>query len=138
LASFLCGFGETKISEYRVIGAKGLLELDPAYTWNEDLKQQITVEGKLKAKKTYKHRGQVAAEISYFCQCLVDDIEPEPSGNEGLFDVMIMEALRRSSQRGKAVRLQLPAKPHPQPAQSLKRKAAKKPRPVKAAPPSRK
>lgn len=137
LASFLCGFGETKISEYRVIGAKGLLEMNPAYTWNEDLKQKITVEGQVKAKQTYKHRGQVAAEISYFCKCLADGTEPEPSGREGLLDVMIMEALRRSYQRGKAVQLRLPSEPRPKPAQSIKRKAAKKPKPVKASPPSR-
>src|SRR3954462_14047151 len=34
LATFLCGFGESKVSEYRVIGTEGVLKMDPAFTWN--------------------------------------------------------------------------------------------------------
>src|SRR6202000_1550188 len=50
LATFLCGFGETKVSEYQIIGTEGVLKMDPAFTWNADIVQ--TVSQKEKSKTT--------------------------------------------------------------------------------------
>jgi predicted dehydrogenase len=136
LATFLCGFDETKVSEYRVIGTDGMLTMDPAYTWQDDIEQTISRKKKEKTK-TFKHRDQIAAEILYFADCVLNEKEPEPSGREGLIDVRIMEALRRSYATNKPIALKpLPKKSRPHPSQSLRRKASRKPRPVKAPPPS--
>jgi glucose-fructose oxidoreductase len=59
LATFLCGFGESKVSEYRVIGTEGVLKMDPAFTWQGDTEQTISRKEKSKTK-TFKHRDQVA------------------------------------------------------------------------------
>ena len=137
LAIFLCGFGETKVSEYRVIGTEGMLSMDPAYSWNEDLEQTISRKKKEKTK-TFKHRDQIAAEILYFADCILNEKDPEPSGREGLIDVRIMEALRRSYTENKSIALKpLAKKTRPHPSQSIKRKPSRKPRPVKAPPPSK-
>src|SRR5204862_7395214 len=58
LATFLCGFGETKVSEYRVIGTEGVLKMDPAFTWNGDIEQTLTHKEQSKTK-IFKHRDQV-------------------------------------------------------------------------------
>ena len=50
LATFVCGFGTTKVSEYRVIGTEGILRMDPAYSWHNDLTQTLSVGGKNKVK----------------------------------------------------------------------------------------
>src|SRR6185436_1097924 len=55
LATFLCGFGETKASEYQVIGTEGVLKMNPAFTWNGDIEQTIVHQDKSKTK-TFKHR----------------------------------------------------------------------------------
>jgi predicted dehydrogenase len=138
LATFLCGFGEAKVSEYRVIGSKGILKMDPAFTWQDDIQQTIIVKNKEKSK-TFKHRDQIAAEIVYFATCIQDRTEPEPSGREGLIDVRVIEALRTSYNEQRAVRLKpLPADPRPDASQSIQRRPPRKPQLVHAAPPSKK
>ena len=137
LATFLCGFGESKVSEYRVICTEGVLKMDPAYTWQGDIEQTISRKDKAKTK-TFEHRDQVAAELVYFSDCIRKNKKPEPSGHEGLLDVRIMDALRTSYTEQRTVTIEpSPKKRRPHSSQSIKRKPAKKPRPVKADPPSR-
>jgi predicted dehydrogenase len=136
VASFLCGFGETKVSQYQVIGTKGMLRMDPAYTWQGETVQTISV-GDHEETRTFDHRDQIAAEILYFAECVQKDKEPEPSGREGLVDVRIIEALRTSYSHGRAVPIEpLPADKRPTASQSIERAPAKKPALVKASPPS--
>jgi predicted dehydrogenase len=138
LATFLCGFGESKVSEYRVIGTEGVLKMDPAYTWNEDIEQTISRKEKSKTK-TFEHRDQVAAELVYFSDCVLNDKKPEPSGHEGFLDVRIIEALRTSYTKHRTVEIEpLTKKRRPHSSQSIKRKPVRKPKPVKAPPPSSK
>jgi glucose-fructose oxidoreductase len=136
LASFLCGFGESKVSEYRVICTEGVLKMDPAFTWQGDIEQTISQKEKAKTK-TFKHRDQIAAELVYFSNCILKNKKPEPSGREGFLDVRIIDALRTSYTEHRTVNIEpLTKKRRPRPSQSIKRKPAKKPKPVKADPPS--
>lgn len=138
LATFLCGFGEAKVSEYRVIGTDGVLKMDPAFTWQGDITQTISV-GKKERTRNFKHRDQIAAEIDYFTKCILDEVDPEPSGREGLIDVKIIDAIRTSYRTQKSVRIEgLPVDPRPKPSQSIQKKPPRQPKPVKAAPPSKK
>ena len=136
LATFLCGFGESKVSEYRVIGTEGVLKMDPAFTWNGDIEQTISRKEKAKTK-TFEHRDQIAAELVYFSECILKNKKPEPSGEEGYLDVRIIDALRTSYTEHRTVNIEPLTKAHrPRSSQSIKRKPAKKPKPVKAPPPS--
>jgi glucose-fructose oxidoreductase len=138
LATFLCGFGESKVSEYRVIGTEGVLKMDPAFTWQGDIEQTIYRKEKAKTK-SFEHRDQVAAELVYFSDCILKNKSPEPSGREGFLDVRIIDALRTSYTEHRTVKIEpLPKKRRPRASQSIRRKPAKKPKPVKADPPSRK
>lgn len=136
LATFQCGFGTTKLSEYRVIGSEGLLKMDPAFTWQGDIKQTITAKNKAKSR-TFKHRDQVAAEILYFAGCVQSGGDPEPSGEEGWLDVRIIEALRTSYAEHRPVKL-LPIEKaqRPDASQSIHRQPHGEPELVNAAPPS--
>jgi predicted dehydrogenase len=137
LATFLCGFGETKVSEYQIIGTEGVLKMDSAFTWNGDIEQTVSHKEKSKTK-TFKHRDQIAAEIIYFSDCIRQNKNPEPSGQEGLLDVRIIDALRRSYLDHRTIKLRpLAKKRRPHGGQSIKRNPAKKPAPVKAPPPSK-
>lgn len=138
LATFLCGFGESKVSEYQVIGTEGVLKMNPAFTWNDDIEQIIISDGKSKTR-TFKHRDQVAAELVYFSDCIRNKKEPEPSGHEGFVDVRIIDALRRSYREHRSIKLSPLAKEkRPHRGQSITRKASTKPSPINAAPPSKK
>jgi len=137
LATFQCGFGQSKLSEYRVIGTEGVLQMDPAYTWQGDIGQVISLDGKEKTRK-FQHRDQIAAEILYFSGCVQSGGDPEPSGQEGLIDVRIIEALRISYLEKRCVKLEpLDKKQRPSSKQSIRRQPHGEPELVNAAPPSR-
>jgi glucose-fructose oxidoreductase len=137
LATFLCGFGETKVSEYQIIGTEGILKMDPAFTWQGDIEQTISHKEKFKTK-TFKHRDQIAAEIIYFSDCIRQKKNPEPSGREGLLDVRIIDALRKSYLGHRTIKLRpLVKAKRPHRSQPIKRSPARKPAPVKAPPPSK-
>jgi glucose-fructose oxidoreductase len=136
LASFICSFGGADAGSYEVIGTAGTLRMNPAYESAEELKQAVTIKGK-KRKRAFPKRDQVAPEILYFSDCILNDREPEPSGHEGLIDVRIVRAIYQSAQTGKPIKLQLNGRDrYPDPRQEIRRPPAKKPDLVKAVPPS--
>lgn len=138
LATFVCGFGQANMSEYRVLGTEGVLIADPAYTWHGAIEHKIIIKGK-EQRKTYRHRDQVAAELVHFAHCVETGEDPKPSGEEGLIDVRIIEALRKSYEQKKVIKLETPTpKDRPDASQSIERKPSRTPEPVKAKAPSKK
>jgi glucose-fructose oxidoreductase len=136
LAQFVCGFGQEKLSEYRVVGTDGILTMKPAYTWHEDIRQTISV-GDQEKEEVFKHRDQVAAELLYFAHCLQNGDDPEPSGREGLIDVRIIEAIRVSCSSRRAIRIEpIPSDSPPGLSQSIERRPPAQPKPVNVEAPS--
>ncbi|HEX3148053.1 MAG TPA: Gfo/Idh/MocA family oxidoreductase [Gemmataceae bacterium] len=127
LASFTCGFGEAKTSSYQVIGTKGDLCMDPAFSHVGERVMTVTVDGKSK-KTEFGESDQIAAEIVYFSECVQKGRRPEPDGREALIDLWIIEAIKSSILKGMAVPLQpVPEKPRPDKAQHISK--PKKPEP---------
>jgi predicted dehydrogenase len=135
LAAFTCGFGEAKASSYQVLGTKGDLRMDPAYSHVGERAMTVTVDGKSK-DTTFPDCDQIAPEIVYFSDCIRNGRRPEPDGREGLIDLWILEAIKASATKGIAVPLQpLPEKPRPDKGQHIAKPAKKEPELVNAAPP---
>jgi predicted dehydrogenase len=136
LATFCCGFGESKVSEYRVIGTKADIRLNPAYTYRGDITMYLTKEADVKETR-YPERDQVGAEIIYFSDCIRNNSDPEPDGYEGLADLIIIDAIKQSIKTGKAVPLApFKKKEFPTPAQEFKLPKVEGPELVNAASPS--
>jgi glucose-fructose oxidoreductase len=104
VAAFVTSFNATDVASYRIVGSKGQIHVDPAYEYAEGLEYELTVEGKRTRKRIGK-RDQFAPQLLYFSDCIQKNREPEPSGEEGLQDVRIVEALYKSAKTGQAVRL---------------------------------
>lgn len=104
IASFTSSFGITDVASYEIIGTKGMLRLDPAYEYMMALKHLLTINGKT-TTRTFPKRDQFAPELLYFSDCILKNIEPEPSGEEGLQDVRIVRALYRSAETGRPVEI---------------------------------
>jgi glucose-fructose oxidoreductase len=102
VAAFVTSFGAADVGSYRIVGAKGQLHVDPAYEYAEGLAYELTVNGKTTRKQIGK-RDQFAPELLYFSDCILKNRAPEPSGEEGMQDVRIIEALYESAETGKAV-----------------------------------
>jgi glucose-fructose oxidoreductase len=102
IAQFTCSFGAADRSRYEIIGTRGLLTLDNAYEYAAEMK--MTIHGEHGDKeRTFERRDQIAAELEYFARCIRDDLEPEPSGWEGMEDVRILQGIQQSARFGRVV-----------------------------------
>jgi glucose-fructose oxidoreductase len=138
LASFTCSFGAAPVSTYQIVGTKGDLKVEPAYSFQDGIKHQLTIDAN-KQERTFPKLDQVAAELIYFSDCIVQDKEPEPSGEEGLNDVRIICALYQSIETGNFVQLdELEQKQKPTSVQVIQRSADEEQKPdlVRASDPS--
>jgi glucose-fructose oxidoreductase len=107
VASFTCSFDAADRSVYSIVGTKGSLSMEPAYPYAEGLAYQVRI-GERTRRRKFAKSDQFAPELLYFSDCIRRDREPEPSGEEGLADVRVIEALERSIATGAAVSLDAP------------------------------
>ncbi|HXT69467.1 MAG TPA: Gfo/Idh/MocA family oxidoreductase [Vicinamibacterales bacterium] len=131
LATFTASFGAADVSSYRIVGTKGDIHVQPAYDYAEGLAYTLTRNGKAIRKRGRKV-DQFAAELLYFSDCILKDREPEPSAEEGAWDLRIIDALLESSRRGELIALRaFGPEPGPRASQATSRPAVRKPRTVK-------
>jgi predicted dehydrogenase len=102
VATFITSFNAADVAAYRIVGTRGDLHAEPAYEYAEGLEFALTIDGKTTRRRVGK-RDQFAPELLYFSDCILKNREPEPSGEEGLQDVRIVEALYQSARSGKPV-----------------------------------
>jgi predicted dehydrogenase len=107
LASFTCSFGAADRSTYSITGTRGGITLDPAYEYAEGLAYKLKIGARDRNKKFAKS-DQFAAELLYFSDCILNDRNPESSGEEGLADVRIIEGMLRSIKSGRWVSVRVP------------------------------
>lgn len=106
VATFTCSFGAADQSRFTLVGTQGSLTMDPAYEYAEGLAYELKT-GRRARKKQFPKSDQFASELLYFSDCVLNNRDPEPSGEEGLADVRIIEGLLRSITTGRPVKLNL-------------------------------
>ena len=104
IASFVTSFNADDVASYRIVGTKGHLHVNPAYEYAEGLAYELTTNGKTTRRRIGK-RDQFAPELLYFSDCIRERRDPEPSGEQGLQDVRIIQALYESADTGKVVQI---------------------------------
>ncbi len=131
LATFVTSFHAADVAAYRIVGTKGHLHAEPAYEYAEGLEYTLTRDGK-RTQKSVGKRDQFAPELVYFSDCILNDRKPEPSGEEGLQDVRIVQALYKSAASGKPISVPPDARdPRPTIRQRITRPGLRKPPLVK-------
>jgi glucose-fructose oxidoreductase len=105
LAMFTTSFNANGVSDFRVAGTEGNIHAEPAYEYAEALGYTLTVGEQTRTKKG-RRRDQFAAEIAYFSDCVMSGRDPEPSAEEGCWDVRVVSALYESAQQQRPVALQ--------------------------------
>ena len=127
VAAFVTSFNASDVASYRIVGTRGDLSVNPAYEYAEGLAYALTIDGKTTRTRIGK-RDQFAPELLYFSDCILKNRRPEPSGEEGMQDVRIVQALYESAETGKAV--QIPPfedTARPTGRQTIRRPAVRKP-----------
>jgi glucose-fructose oxidoreductase len=123
VASFTCSFGAADRSTFTLTGTRGSITLDPAYEYAQGLSYTLRL-GERQSRKRFSKSDQFAPELLYFSDCILKNREPEPSGEEGLADVRIIEAMHRSARSGRWVSLpSMPRKSRPSLRQEKRRPA---------------
>lgn len=127
LATISTSFGAASVDDYRVIGTRGDIHMQPAYGYSRELAFELRIDG-VTDRRVFSKRDQFAAELIHFSDCIAEGIAPEPDGYEGLADVRIIEAARRSAREGVPVSLIPVARPtRPTMAQEIGRPPVEEP-----------
>ena len=85
-----------------VHGEKGWAELAPAFAFEEPPRLCGKVGGKW-FEKTFKPIDEFVLEIDDFASCINENREPEPSGEQGLRDIIIIDAIYRAAKQRRSV-----------------------------------
>ena len=138
LAQFTCSFGAYDHSALTIVGDKGRISLDPAYEYAADLTVETEIGGKAPRRKKFPKRDQIAAELVAFARCVREGRDPEPSGEEGLADLYVLEAIQRATESGRTESVKRhPRRARPTKSQSIRRKPHGMPQLIDVEPPGR-
>lgn len=92
--------------KYEIYGDGGWMILDDAYSYEgQKLIISKPEENLLKKEIKISPVNQFTQEIDYFSECILNDTEPYTSGEVGLQDLMIMEAIYESAQTNEPISL---------------------------------
>ena len=136
LATFAVSFVAAHDSHFELFGETGIISAKPAFSHSGALAHDVRI-GERTTHRDYADRDQLAAELLHFSDCVLNDRQPEPSGDEGLRDVRVIEAMFASARQRKPVRLPKLRARHPpgRERETFVPRSARKPPQVKVAPP---
>jgi len=98
-------FGATIASLLHLDGEKGWAALTPAFTYDEERRLFGKIAGR-PFQKLFKVIDEFAPELDHFATCVRENRNPEPDGQQGLRDMIIIEAIYRSAREGRSVAIE--------------------------------
>ena len=108
IGQFTVSYAAAGTDCYKVVGTKGDIEVNPAYTFGSGVK--IAYKTKIDEKedsKTFSETDHFAGETEYFSECIINNVDPEADGEEELFDVRVIIAIKESLEgNGKTIKLE--------------------------------
>jgi predicted dehydrogenase len=105
LGTFTCSFGAARESMYEVVGSKAVLRSYPAYERVRSATHYLIADGQTQ-ERVFPAENQFARELIEFSDCVLNGRDhPRASGEDGLADIRIIEALLCSVESGRPVKL---------------------------------
>jgi predicted dehydrogenase len=115
IAQFVCSFGAGEIDQYRIVGSKGDIELDPAFKFDFAMKMRLRTSGKTE-EIAYPQIDHFGAQVAYYSDCITAGTAPEADGAEGLADMRLLLAIEAAARTGQPQAIDNPTRPrHPTP-----------------------
>ncbi|HEV8246387.1 MAG TPA: Gfo/Idh/MocA family oxidoreductase [Polyangiaceae bacterium] len=105
VAQFTVSNSLASVSSYRISGTEGDLRVEPAYDYAEPLEHHLTVDDD-QSHESFSKRDQFSPELEYFSSCILEDRMPEPSVDEAIADLRVVEAILQSAESGKPIPLE--------------------------------
>lgn len=107
LAQFTVSYATSPVERITLIGAKATVEVSPCFTFGPEI--AITyVEKTAQGSQTHRFEpvDQFANETQYFSDCILNDRRPEADAEEGLLDMRVLDAIKRSLDTGTIIGLE--------------------------------
>jgi predicted dehydrogenase len=105
LAQFSLSYYGNPTNSFIAVGPKGSIQLNPAYTFGTPLQQTMVI-GEEKKEESFKNADQFGGEMKYFSNCILNNQDPEPDGEEGFADVRVLEGILKALESGKPTALE--------------------------------
>lgn len=105
LAHFVLSYYGNPVDTYSVVGTKGSLRVEPGFMYGMSLEHEVTI-GETKSTASFKSTDHFGGEMKYFSQCILDDAEVEPDGEEGYADVRVILGILEAARTGRSVKLE--------------------------------
>jgi predicted dehydrogenase len=118
-------WGAALASFVQVHGDKGWASLSPAFAFEEERRLTGKIAGRWFAQE-FTAIDEFALELDAFAGCIRENWKPEPDGEQGLRDVVILDAIYRAAKLGRPVAIRYPsmkASAKPMKASSKRRKS---------------
>ena len=90
-----------------VHGEKGWAALSPAFAFEEERRLTGKIAGKW-FEQAFEAIDEFAPELDTFAACIRQGRDPEPSGAQGMRDLIIIDAIYKAAKTGKAVKIKYP------------------------------
>ncbi|MBO0662700.1 Gfo/Idh/MocA family oxidoreductase [Jiella sp. MQZ9-1] len=106
-ASFTLSYSSGSVDQFHLVGSKGAMEVSPAFGFGEGtaITYRLTKDGET-TEHTAPVVDQFGGETEYFSDCILNDREPEPNGEEGVLDMIVIAAIERAIETGTPQKLQ--------------------------------
>ena len=104
LAQFVLSYYGNTLDTYAVVGTKGSVEVNPGFMYGKPLEHTVTL-GESKSHESFKNTDHFGGELHYFSDCILNDKDPEPDGEEGYADVRVLEGIVQALKDGGPVKL---------------------------------
>jgi predicted dehydrogenase len=101
LAQFVLSYYGNTLDSYAVVGTKGSVQMNPAYMYGQPLEQRVIL-GERKSSRSFKNTDHFGGEMRYFSDCILNDRQPEPDGEEGYADLRVLEGIVRALRSGRS------------------------------------
>jgi predicted dehydrogenase len=101
-------WGSAMASFVQVHGEKGWASLSPAFAFEEERRLTGKIAGKW-FEREFTAIDEFALELDAFADCIRENRKPEPDGEQGMRDIVILEAIYRSAKQGRTIAIRYPS-----------------------------
>lgn len=107
-ASFTLSYSSDSEEVFHIVGSEGGIRAKPCFGFSPDLAITYEISKKNGESETRKApiTDQFAGETDYFSDCILNDREPEPNGEEGVLDMRVLAAIERALETGEVQKLE--------------------------------
>jgi predicted dehydrogenase len=102
-------WGSVLTSFIQVHGEKGWASLSPAFAFEDDRRLSGKISGKWFGQE-FTAIDEFALELDAFARCIRENRKPEPDGEQGMRDIIIIDAIYRSAKTGRPVSIRYPGR----------------------------